>query len=58
MPTDPWADFDEHERVVVARDPESGVAMVIALHSTVLGPALGGTRMNAYADQPLPRATW
>jgi valine dehydrogenase (NAD+) len=56
MPTDPWADFDEHERVVVARDPESGVAMVIALHSTVLGPALGGTRMNAYADQPLPRA--
>lgn len=56
MLTDPWAEFDEHERVVVARDPESGVAMVIALHSTVLGPALGGTRMNAYADQPVPRA--
>jgi valine dehydrogenase (NAD+) len=56
MLTDPWADFDEHERVVVARDPESGVAMVIALHSTVLGPALGGTRMNAYADQGVPRA--
>ncbi len=56
MPDDPWADFHDHERVVVARDPESGVAMVIALHSTVLGPALGGTRMNAYADQPVPRA--
>ena len=56
MLPDPWTDFDDHERVVVARDPESGVAMVIALHSTVLGPALGGTRMNAYADQPSPRA--
>lgn len=56
MTDDPWAPFDGHERVVVARDPDSGVAMVIALHSTVLGPALGGTRMNAYADQPVPRA--
>lgn len=56
MQVDPWAEFHDHERVVVARDPESGVAMVIALHSTVLGPALGGTRMNAYADQPVPRA--
>jgi len=46
---DPWSGFDGHERVIVARDPESGVDMVVALHSTVLGPALGGTRMNAYA---------
>lgn len=53
---DPWSGFEEHERVLVARDPESGVAMVIALHSTVLGPALGGTRMNAYAQAPDPRA--
>lgn len=52
---DPWAGFDGHERVVVARDHESGVDMVVALHSTVLGPALGGTRMNAYAGEPSPR---
>lgn len=57
MPTDdPWAGFEEHERVVVAQDPQTGVAMVVALHSTVLGPALGGTRMNAYAQAPVPRA--
>jgi len=53
---DPWAGFDGHERVLVARDPASGVRMVVALHSTVLGPALGGTRMAAYADSPDPGA--
>jgi glutamate dehydrogenase/leucine dehydrogenase len=42
----PWAGFDGHERVVVAE--QAGVRMVIALHSTVLGPALGGTRMSLY----------
>ena len=36
--TDPWADFDEHERVLVARDPESGVDMVVALPSAMVGP--------------------
>lgn len=45
---DPWAPFHGHERVVVAQDPGTGVRMVVALHSTVLGPALGGTRMAAY----------
>ncbi len=53
---DPWSGFDGHERVLVGRDPASGVRMVVALHSTVLGPALGGTRMALYADTPDPGA--
>jgi valine dehydrogenase (NAD+) len=50
----PWAGFAGHERVVLAQDPASGVRMVVALHSTVLGPALGGTRMATYAGSADP----
>ena len=53
---DPWSGFEGHERVIVARDEDTGIGMVIALHSTVLGPALGGTRMNAYAGASDPHA--
>ncbi len=53
---DPWSGTFGHERSVVAIDPQSGVRMVIAVHSTVLGPALGGTRMSLYADAPSPGA--
>lgn len=52
----PWAGFEGHERVLLARDPASGTSMVIALHSTVLGPALGGTRMTAYPGSADPGA--
>lgn len=38
----------DHEVVVVRRGSRSGVYMVIAVHSTVLGPALGGCRMTSY----------
>lgn len=38
----------EHERVVIRQDPEIGFRLVIAVHSTVLGPALGGMRLRAY----------
>ena len=38
----------EHERVVVRQDAETGLRLVIAVHSTVLGPALGGMRLRAY----------
>lgn len=51
---DPWAGFEGHEQTVVA-DYE-GVRMAIAIHSTVLGPALGGTRMALYADTEQPAA--
>jgi glutamate dehydrogenase/leucine dehydrogenase len=38
----------EHERVVIRQDPEIGLRLAIAVHSTVLGPALGGMRIRAY----------
>ncbi|GAA2493275.1 Glu/Leu/Phe/Val dehydrogenase dimerization domain-containing protein [Streptomyces thermolineatus] len=39
-----------HEQVVLCQDRASGLKAVIALHSTALGPALGGTRFHAYAS--------
>ncbi len=39
----------EHEQVVFANDPASGLKAIIAIHSTALGPALGGTRFYPYA---------
>ena len=40
-----------HEQVVFCTDPESGLRAVIAVHSTALGPALGGTRFYPYANE-------
>ncbi|GAB3198961.1 Glu/Leu/Phe/Val dehydrogenase dimerization domain-containing protein [Nocardioides hungaricus] len=40
----------EHEQVVFANDPATGLKAVIAIHSTALGPALGGTRFHPYAS--------
>src|SRR3954471_17927250 len=37
-----------HEEVVVHRGERSGISLVIAIHSTVLGPALGGARLWRY----------
>lgn len=39
-----------HEQVVMCSDPESGYRGIIAIHSTTLGPALGGTRFWNYAS--------
>ena len=44
-------DYDYHEHVVFHRDPETGLTAIIALHSTVLGPAFGGCRMWPYEDE-------
>jgi len=44
-------DYDNHEHVVFHRDPETGLTAIIALHSTVLGPAFGGCRMWPYEDE-------
>jgi valine dehydrogenase (NAD+) len=41
---------DEHEQVVFCNDPASGLKAIIAIHSTTLGPALGGTRFHPYAS--------
>ncbi len=38
------------EHVVVRHDPPSGAWMIVGVHSTRLGPAMGGTRMKTYAS--------
>lgn len=45
--------FDEldrrgHEGLWFASDPDTGMRAIIGVHSTVLGPALGGTRILPY----------
>ena len=44
-------DFDAHEQVIFCNDPSVGLKAIIALHSTVLGPAAGGCRMHPYATE-------
>ncbi len=41
----------DYELVVRCDDPESGLKAIIAIHNTVLGPALGGMRMFPYASE-------
>ena len=40
-----------HEQVVFCQDTQSGLRAIIAIYSTALGPALGGTRFYPYADE-------
>lgn len=40
-----------HEKVVFCHDHETGLKAIIGIHNTVLGPALGGTRMWSYASE-------
>ncbi len=37
-----------HKKVMPCADPDTGLRAVIAIHSTALGPATGGTRMWPY----------
>src|SRR4051794_1561866 len=39
---------DSHEQVVIRQDPDSGLHFIVAVHSTVLGPSLGGLRLRRY----------
>ena len=39
-----------HEQVVFCHDGPTGLRAIIAIYSTVLGPALGGTRFYPYAS--------
>jgi leucine dehydrogenase len=41
----------EHEQVTYWSDRASGLKAIIAIHNTVLGPALGGCRMWAYENE-------
>jgi valine dehydrogenase (NAD+) len=40
-----------HEQVVFCQDPASGLRAIVAIYSTALGPALGGTRFYPYASE-------
>ena len=40
----------EHEQVVFCNDPATGLRAIIAVHSTALGPGLGGTRFYPFAS--------
>src|SRR5690606_26838167 len=40
-----------HEQVVFCHNPDVGLKAIIAIHNTVLGPALGGTRMWPYKTE-------
>ena len=40
-----------HEQVIFNIDPETGLKAIIAIHNTVLGPALGGCRMRKYSSE-------
>jgi len=41
----------QHEQIVFCQDNATGLKAIIAIHNTVLGPGLGGTRMWAYANE-------
>ncbi|WP_396162145.1 Glu/Leu/Phe/Val dehydrogenase [Flavobacterium sp.] len=43
--------FDGHEQVVFCNDKDTGLKAIIGIHNTVLGPALGGTRMWNYDNE-------
>ncbi|MBI2384362.1 MAG: Glu/Leu/Phe/Val dehydrogenase [Gammaproteobacteria bacterium] len=40
--------YADHESVTFVRDPAAGLRAIVAIHSTALGPAMGGCRMYAY----------
>jgi leucine dehydrogenase len=45
-----WAsfEFDDHEQVCFFSDEKTGLRAIVAIHSTFLGPAVGGTRFKTY----------
>ena len=43
--------FDNHEQIVFCNDKDTGLKAIIGIHNTVMGPALGGTRMWNYANE-------
>jgi valine dehydrogenase (NAD+) len=40
----------DHEEVVLCHHPETGLRAIVAIHSTLLGPGLGGTRFRPYGS--------
>ncbi len=44
-------DTTGHEQIVFCHNKDAGLKAIIAIHNTVLGPALGGTRMWPYQNE-------
>jgi len=44
-------EYKDHEQVVFCSDKYAGLRAIIAIHNTILGPALGGTRMWMYTQE-------
>lgn len=42
---------NEHEQLVFFHDKASGLKSIVAIHNTILGPALGGTRFWNYSSE-------
>lgn len=42
---------NDHEQILFCQDKSTGLKALIAIHNTVLGPGLGGTRMWTYAKE-------
>ena len=40
-----------HEEVIFFSDPLCNLKVIVAIHNTILGPALGGTRMWPYTSE-------
>lgn len=43
--------LNKHERVIYYYDENTGLKVIVAVHNTVLGPALGGARIWDYANE-------
>jgi valine dehydrogenase (NAD+) len=50
-PSGVFAQASGHEQVVFCHDEPTGLKAIIAIHSTALGPALGGTRFYPYSSE-------
>lgn len=51
MPVFDRIEADDYEQVVFCHHRPSGLRAIVAIHSTALGPALGGTRFYPYATE-------
>jgi valine dehydrogenase (NAD+) len=49
--SDQQYDVGGHEQVVFCQDAPTGLRAIIAIYSTALGPALGGTRFHPYPSE-------
>jgi leucine dehydrogenase len=53
MPAWESPEFDQHEQLCFFTEPNSGLKAIVAIHSTAVGPAVGGTRFWPYRETRL-----